>query len=74
MECGMTAHLMTIVEKFNLHEEFHEVDHHESASWSIEVDTGESAISTALGVVATRAGETTLGGGSKYSSNIGWNK
>nr|GEW80026.1 retrovirus-related Pol polyprotein from transposon TNT 1-94 [Tanacetum cinerariifolium] len=42
MECVMVAHLMTILEKSSLHEEFHEVDHHENGtSSSIAVDTGE---------------------------------
>ncbi|GKB82482.1 retrotransposable element Tf2 [Tanacetum coccineum] len=54
MACGMTAHLMTIIEKSSLHEEFHEVDHHENgASWSIEVDIGEPVGSTGLRVAAT---------------------
>ncbi|GJX35145.1 reverse transcriptase domain-containing protein [Tanacetum coccineum] len=35
------------------------------------IDEGEQAISTALGAVATRTGETTLDGGLKYSLNIG---
>ncbi|GKE49310.1 hypothetical protein Tco_1480568, partial [Tanacetum coccineum] len=46
----------------------------DGASWSIDVDTGESAISTALGATSTRIGETTMVGGLKYSSNMGWNK
>nr|GEW72231.1 hypothetical protein [Tanacetum cinerariifolium] len=46
----------------------------DGASWSIDVDTGESATSTALGAAATGIGETTIVGALKYSSNIGWNK
>ncbi|GKF95030.1 hypothetical protein Tco_0284730 [Tanacetum coccineum] len=66
---------MTILEKSRLHEEIHEVDHHENgASRSIDVDTGDSDISTALGSTTTGTGETTMVGGLKYSSNMGWNK
>ncbi|GJZ89158.1 hypothetical protein Tco_0660940, partial [Tanacetum coccineum] len=36
--------------------------------------TGESAISTTLGVGATGTRETAMVGGLKYSSNMGWNK
>ncbi|GKG42888.1 hypothetical protein Tco_0479572, partial [Tanacetum coccineum] len=36
------------------------------ASWSIDVDTCESAISTALGASATGIGETVSVGGLKY--------
>ncbi|GKE21873.1 hypothetical protein Tco_1433385, partial [Tanacetum coccineum] len=43
-------------------------------SWSIDVHTGESAKSIALGATATGTGETAIVGGLKYSSNIGWNK
>nr|GFA35268.1 retrovirus-related Pol polyprotein from transposon TNT 1-94 [Tanacetum cinerariifolium] len=39
--------------------------------WSIEVDTGESAKSAALGAAVTGTGETAIVGGLKYSSNIG---
>nr|GEW16607.1 hypothetical protein [Tanacetum cinerariifolium] len=46
----------------------------DGASWSMEVDTGESAKSTTLGAAATGSGETRIVGGLKYSSNIGWNK
>ncbi|GJR86190.1 hypothetical protein Tco_0210201 [Tanacetum coccineum] len=59
-------------------EEIREEDHHENvilvdgASWSIDVDTGESAKSTALGAATTGTGETTIVGGLKYSSNIGY--
>nr|GEZ60479.1 hypothetical protein [Tanacetum cinerariifolium] len=42
----------------------------DGASWLIKVDTGESAISTALGIAATLTRETTISGGWKYSSNI----
>nr|GEZ36770.1 hypothetical protein [Tanacetum cinerariifolium] len=71
MKYGMAAHLMMILEKSILHEDFREVDHHKSvglladgASWSIKVDTGEPVGSTVLGVTATGTGETTLVGGS----------
>nr|GEV98135.1 hypothetical protein [Tanacetum cinerariifolium] len=43
----------------------------DGASWSIDVDKGKSAISTALGAAATRTIETTIVGGLKYSSNKG---
>ncbi|GKD08806.1 hypothetical protein Tco_1188491, partial [Tanacetum coccineum] len=46
----------------------------DGVSWSMDVDTSESAISTALGAAATGTGETTIVGGLKYSSNKGWNK
>ncbi|GKE72387.1 hypothetical protein Tco_1534428 [Tanacetum coccineum] len=46
----------------------------DGASWSIDVDTGESAISTTLNAATTGIGETTMVGGLKYSSNMGWNK
>ncbi|GJS61154.1 hypothetical protein Tco_0655938 [Tanacetum coccineum] len=70
MECGMTAHLMMILKKSNLHEEFHEVDHHENgASWLIKVDIGEPVGSTGHGA-ATGTRETTLKGGLKNSSNL----
>ncbi|GJV49502.1 hypothetical protein Tco_1439714, partial [Tanacetum coccineum] len=42
----------------------------DGASWPIDVDTGESAKSTALGATATRTGKTSIIGGLKYSSNI----
>ncbi|GJU96340.1 hypothetical protein Tco_1321096 [Tanacetum coccineum] len=80
MEYVMAAHLMTILENSILHEEFRKVDHHENglivdyASWSIEVDIGEPVRSAGLGAAATGTGETTLEGGLKNSSNIGWNK
>ncbi|GJS52912.1 hypothetical protein Tco_0626274 [Tanacetum coccineum] len=76
MEYGMAVHLMTILEKSILHEEFHEVDHHEidGASSSIEFDIGEPVRSTCLREAAIGTGETTLRGGLKNSSNIGWNK
>nr|GEV74974.1 reverse transcriptase domain-containing protein [Tanacetum cinerariifolium] len=45
-----------------------------SASWLIDVDTGESAISTTLGAEATGTREIALDGGLKYSLNMGWNK
>ncbi|GKG12815.1 hypothetical protein Tco_0347052 [Tanacetum coccineum] len=71
----MAAYLMMILEDSRLYEEFHKVDHHENGvSWSIEVNIGEPVGSTGLGVAATGPGETTLGGGLKNSSNIGWNK
>nr|GEU56449.1 reverse transcriptase domain-containing protein [Tanacetum cinerariifolium] len=41
-----------------------------TASWSIDVDTGESAKSTALGAATTGTRETDIVGGLKYSSNI----
>nr|GEX59317.1 copia protein [Tanacetum cinerariifolium] len=44
----------------------------DGASWSIDVDTGESAKSTALGTVVTGTGETAIVRGLKYSSNIGF--
>ncbi|GJY61242.1 hypothetical protein Tco_0461899 [Tanacetum coccineum] len=44
------------------------------ASLSIEVDTGEPVGSTGLRAAATGIRETTLRGGLKNSSNIGWNK
>ncbi|GKE09427.1 hypothetical protein Tco_1412978, partial [Tanacetum coccineum] len=43
----------------------------DGASWSMDVDTGDSAISTALGATASKTGETTIVGGLKYSSNKG---
>nr|GFA67782.1 hypothetical protein [Tanacetum cinerariifolium] len=43
----------------------------DGASWSIDVDTGESAKSTALGAAMTRIREIAIDGGEKYSSNIG---
>ncbi|GJY48819.1 hypothetical protein Tco_0438775 [Tanacetum coccineum] len=46
----------------------------EGSSRSMVVDEGEPAISIALGATATGTGETTLCGGLKYSSNMGWNK
>ncbi|GJW38015.1 hypothetical protein Tco_0060935 [Tanacetum coccineum] len=48
--------------------------HANGASWSIEVDTGELIGSTGLGAAVTGTRETTVGGGLKNSSNIGWNK
>ncbi|GKG57499.1 hypothetical protein Tco_0584925, partial [Tanacetum coccineum] len=42
----------------------------DGASWSMEVDTGESAKTAALGAAATGTGETTIDGGLNYSSNI----
>ncbi|GKD12886.1 hypothetical protein Tco_1197293 [Tanacetum coccineum] len=42
----------------------------EGESRSMVVDEGEPTISTALGVAATRIGETSLCGGLKYSSNM----
>nr|GEZ42018.1 integrase, catalytic region, zinc finger, CCHC-type, peptidase aspartic, catalytic [Tanacetum cinerariifolium] len=42
----------------------------DGASWSIDVDTRESAKSTALGAAATGTRETTIDVGVKYSSNI----
>nr|GEW41137.1 zinc finger, CCHC-type, retrotransposon Gag domain protein [Tanacetum cinerariifolium] len=48
--------------------------HYDGVSWSMDVDTGESTISTALGAAATGTVETTIVGGLKYSSNKGWNK
>nr|GEW71896.1 hypothetical protein [Tanacetum cinerariifolium] len=39
-------------------------------SWSIDVDTEESAKSTALGAAATGTEDTAIVGGLKYSSNI----
>ncbi|GJR29996.1 hypothetical protein Tco_1106228 [Tanacetum coccineum] len=75
MEYGMAAHLMTILEKFSLHEEFHKVDHHENgASWSTKVDTCEPVGSTGLRAATERTRETTLSGGFKNLSNISWNK
>nr|GFC72862.1 hypothetical protein [Tanacetum cinerariifolium] len=41
---------------------------------SIDVETGDSVVSTTLGAVATRTEETALLGGLKYSSNMSWNK
>nr|GEX84994.1 hypothetical protein [Tanacetum cinerariifolium] len=46
----------------------------EGASWSMDVNTCESAISIAVGTTATGTGETAIVGGLKYSSNKGWNK
>ncbi|GKE35667.1 hypothetical protein Tco_1454989, partial [Tanacetum coccineum] len=46
----------------------------DGASWSIDVDTGESAKSTALGASATGTREIVIVEGLKYSSNMGWNK
>nr|GEU35535.1 putative reverse transcriptase domain-containing protein [Tanacetum cinerariifolium] len=43
-------------------------------SRSIDVDTCELAISTALGSTAIVTGETTIVRGLKYSSNMGWDK
>nr|GFA38876.1 hypothetical protein [Tanacetum cinerariifolium] len=79
MVCGMVSHLMTIHEKSSLHEEIHEEiheeDHHENVvfctSWSIDADTGELAISTALGAGATETRKTAMVRGLKYSSNMG---
>ncbi|GJV43790.1 putative ribonuclease H-like domain-containing protein [Tanacetum coccineum] len=45
----------------------------DGASWSIDVDTGESAKLTAHGATSTGTGETAIVGGLKYSSNIGVN-
>nr|GEW53659.1 hypothetical protein [Tanacetum cinerariifolium] len=42
-------------------------------SRSIDVDTGDSVVSTALNAAATRTVETVVVGGLKYSSNIGVN-
>nr|GFA74836.1 retrovirus-related Pol polyprotein from transposon TNT 1-94 [Tanacetum cinerariifolium] len=42
----------------------------DGASWSIDVDTGESAKSTALGAAAIGTRETSNVGGLKYSSKI----
>ncbi|GKD95298.1 hypothetical protein Tco_1375135, partial [Tanacetum coccineum] len=74
----MAAHLMTILEKSILHEEFREVDHHEmlieGASYSREVDRGEPVRSAGLRAASAGTGETTLGGGLKNSSNMSWNK
>nr|GEX68269.1 hypothetical protein [Tanacetum cinerariifolium] len=42
----------------------------DGASWLINVNTRESAKSTALGAAVTRTGDTTIVGGLKYSSNI----
>nr|GEY41651.1 hypothetical protein [Tanacetum cinerariifolium] len=44
----------------------------DGASWSIDVDTRESAKSTALGAASTGTGETTIDGGVMYSLNIGF--
>ncbi|GKA66850.1 hypothetical protein Tco_0766658 [Tanacetum coccineum] len=44
----------------------------DGASWSMEVDTGESAKTTALRAATSRTGETTIVGGLKYSLNIGF--
>ncbi|GJX11198.1 hypothetical protein Tco_0201057, partial [Tanacetum coccineum] len=44
------------------------------ASWPMDVDTGESAISIALGASATGTIETIIVGGLKYSSSKDWNK
>ncbi|GKG30932.1 hypothetical protein Tco_0423420, partial [Tanacetum coccineum] len=68
-----------ILEKLNLHKEIRKEDHHEmilvdGASLSMNVDTGESAISTARGAAATGTGKTAIVEGLKYSSNKGWNK
>ncbi|GKB93557.1 hypothetical protein Tco_0979694 [Tanacetum coccineum] len=69
---------MTILEKSSLHEEIHEVDHHENmvflvdgilvdgASWSIDVDTCELAKLTALGALSAGTGETAIVG-NEYS-------
>nr|GEZ06960.1 integrase, catalytic region, zinc finger, CCHC-type, peptidase aspartic, catalytic [Tanacetum cinerariifolium] len=46
----------------------------DGASWSIDVDMGELAISTAHGAAATGTVETAIVGGFKYSSNKSWNK
>nr|GEU57830.1 hypothetical protein [Tanacetum cinerariifolium] len=45
--------------------------HVDGASWSIDVDTSESAISAALSAAATGTEETTIVRGLKYSSNMG---
>nr|GEY27560.1 hypothetical protein [Tanacetum cinerariifolium] len=61
---------MTILEKSSLHEEIHEVDHHENgASWSIYVDTSESAKLTTLGAAATGTRETAIVRGLKSDGN-----
>nr|GEV98084.1 hypothetical protein [Tanacetum cinerariifolium] len=46
----------------------------DGASRSIDVDTGESAVSTALGSAATRNEHIAIVGGLMYSSNMGRNK
>ncbi|GJU94900.1 hypothetical protein Tco_1319656 [Tanacetum coccineum] len=46
----------------------------DGASWSIDVETGESAKSPAHGALATGTGELAIVRGLKYSSNMGWNK
>ncbi|GJU09699.1 hypothetical protein Tco_1132095 [Tanacetum coccineum] len=71
MECGMVSHSKMIHEKSSLHEEIHEVDHHENVVL-IDVETGDSVVSIALGAAATGTGETVVVGGLKYSSNMGW--
>nr|GEW71341.1 reverse transcriptase domain-containing protein [Tanacetum cinerariifolium] len=43
-------------------------------TWSIDVDTGDSVVTTALSVAATGTRETTMVRGLKYSSNMGWKK
>nr|GEX06933.1 uncharacterized mitochondrial protein AtMg00810-like [Tanacetum cinerariifolium] len=46
----------------------------DGASWSIDVDTCQLAKSTTLSAATIRTGETSIVGGLKYPSNIGWNK
>ncbi|GJX58100.1 hypothetical protein Tco_0289490 [Tanacetum coccineum] len=46
----------------------------DGSSWSMDVDTVESAILIALGATATETVKTSIVGGLKYSSNKGWNK
>ncbi|GKC12526.1 hypothetical protein Tco_1009308 [Tanacetum coccineum] len=67
MEYGMVSHSMMIHEKSTLHE----VDHHENVVFLvilqnleklIDVDTGDSVVSTSLVAAATRTRETTLVG------------
>ncbi|GKF57203.1 hypothetical protein Tco_0170740, partial [Tanacetum coccineum] len=43
----------------------------EGASWLMEIDTGESANTSALGAAASGTRETAIVRGLKYSSNIG---
>nr|GEV02455.1 hypothetical protein [Tanacetum cinerariifolium] len=63
------AHLKMIPEMLILHEEFHDMDHHRVQFMT--VDKGEPTGTTGLGAAAAWTGETTLGRGLKYSSNIG---
>ncbi|GJU87220.1 hypothetical protein Tco_1294766 [Tanacetum coccineum] len=64
MECGMAAHLMTILKKSSLHEEFHKVDHHE------KFDTCEPVRSAGLRAATAGPGKTTLDSSHHSGTNV----